>query len=91
MGFYIRYGARTEEMVAVFHNSATLILIRHMTPLRNAKKSEEYPHKIREAKSIVNIEDTGQLTFASKKKRKKMSLSLFPFLMGTSPLFLHSC
>lgn len=78
-------------MAAVFHNSAALILIFHMTLLRNAKASKDYPHKIREANSVVNTEDTGQFTFASKKKHKKMSFSLFPFLLGTSPLFLHSC
>lgn len=83
-------------MVTVLHNSArsnaaALILMLHMTPLRNVRGSKEYPQKVREANSVVNIEDTGQPTFASKQKHKKMPSSLFPFLLGTSPLLLHSC
>lgn len=58
-------------MVTVFYNSArsnaaALILMLHMTPLRNVRGSEEYPQKVRKANSVVNIEDTGQPTFASK-------------------------
>lgn len=82
-------------MVTVFNNStrsnaAGLILVLHVIPLRNVKGYEEYQPKIREANSVLNIEDTGQLAFCLKVDtlKKKKCLSLY-FLFSWIPLHCY--